>query len=108
MICMKCSFPAGRTVWRVPKVVGVSSEDPIRILKLLKRVMMMKTCFLSSLHIWMFINYLEVVRTEPAVTKLECWSMMTFRPLVAPTLAGKPPSFIAVLSSLCFILRSRE
>ena len=39
---MKCSFPAGRTVWMVPKVVGMSSVEPIRILKLLKRVMMTK------------------------------------------------------------------
>ena len=44
--CTKCSFPAGRTVWMVPKVVGVSSEEPIRILKLLKRVMMIYFLFL--------------------------------------------------------------
>ena len=47
VICMKCSFPADRTVWMVPKVVGMSSEDPIRILKLLKRVNMF---LLSTIH----------------------------------------------------------
>ena len=41
VICMKCSFPAGRTVWMVPNVVGVSSEEPIRILKLLEKGTMM-------------------------------------------------------------------
>ena len=105
VICMKCSFPAGRTVWRVPKVVGVSSEEPIRILKLLKRVMMMITHYYLLL---IFVKYLDVVRTEPAVTKLECWSMMTFSPLATPTLAGNPWLFSPALSCLCFILRSRE
>ena len=42
------------------------------------------------------LEYLDVVRTEPAVTKLECWSMTSFSPFATPRLAWKPQVFSPV------------